>query len=303
MTMRHVGAMRSTSGSAVNATAQEQHDEQVHGEAHREVARAQHAHVRDVEPADAACHRATGHEREHAVLERVDGRRGGERLVVAHGVEGAAEAERGEAVVEQRDQREGAEPHPVKAGQRGDAEGSDLRLRDARHAERAAGEVDPVGGDDLGDDREAERAHGEAVLSEPEHRYGERQRDQPCRGDAGRQDGGERPARLGGQECDGVGADSEQRGVGERQAADVAHDQVVAQRERTVERGEDQHVEHVALLAGRDEGDEPGDRDERGGDDGPAPGPHRQIPMRRPNSPCGRTSSTATITTNAMASL
>ena len=79
------------------------------------------ADVGDVERADAAGERAADDEGEHAVLERVDGGGGGERLVVAHGVEGAAQPERREAVVEERDQRQRGQAHPVERGQRGDA--------------------------------------------------------------------------------------------------------------------------------------------------------------------------------------
>ena len=82
--------------------AQEHHHEQVDGEAHRELARAQHADVGDVEGADAAGQRAADDEGEHPVLERVDGAASRERLVVAHGVEGAAQPKGREAVIEQR---------------------------------------------------------------------------------------------------------------------------------------------------------------------------------------------------------
>ena len=57
--------------------------------------------------------------------------------------------------------------------------------------------------------------------------------------DAGGQRGREGPAGLGGEEGRRVGADAEEGGVGQREAADVADHQVVAQRQRPVERGED----------------------------------------------------------------
>jgi len=141
------------------------------------------------------------------------------------------------------------------------------------------------------------------TLGQPEHRHPDRQRHQAGRRDAGGQRGREGPAGLGAQEGRGVGADAEEGGVGQGEAADVAHDQVVAQREGPVERGEDQHVQDVALLTGRHRRDDPRDRDEERPPEAPAQGAHRQIPIRRPNSPCGRTSNTATMTTNAIASL
>ena len=109
----------------------------------------------------------------------------------------------------------------------------DLRLGDAGHAERPVGEVDPVGGHDLGHDGEAERAHREAVLGQPEHGHAHRERDQPA---ATAMPAGSAAAKgqraLGREEGRGVGADAEEGGVGEREAAHVADHQVVAERQR-----------------------------------------------------------------------
>ena len=111
---------------------------------------------------------------------------------------------------------------------------------------------------------------------------------------AARQRAGERPARLGDEQRRRVRADAEERRMRERQVAHVTDDQVVAQRERAVERGEDEHVQDVALGSGRDGGDDPRRGDQHQAQREPrARAPHRQMPIRRPNSPCGRTSSTS----------
>ena len=163
-------------------------------------------------------------------------------------------------------------------------------LGDARHAERPAREVDPVGGHDLGHHGEAERADGEAVLGQAEHRHADRERGErrPPR-TAARSAARERPARLGGEQGRRVGADAEEGGVGERQAAHVADHQVVAEGERREERGEDQDVQDVALLArARRRPRSTAPRRARRPRRSPARRAHGQMPIRRPKSPCGR---------------
>ena len=76
----------------------------------------------DVQRADAAGEAGPDGEGQHAVPERIDAGRAGQRLVVAHGVKGAPEPKGRQASIEQRDRDQRGEGEPVVTGQRGDGD-------------------------------------------------------------------------------------------------------------------------------------------------------------------------------------
>ena len=90
----------------------------------------------------------------------------------------------------------------------------------------------------------------------------------------------------------------------EREVADVADHEVVAERERCKEARENENVQQVALLAGKGGGHDPRQRHEDGAAQRPRDRPARaQMPIRRPKRPCGRHRSTAIMKRKAKASL
>ncbi len=90
----------------------------------------------------------------------------------------------------------------------------------------------------------------------------------------------------------------------EREAADVADHEVVAERERREEAGEDEDVQQVALLAGKGGGHDPRQPHEDGAAERPRRRPRcAQMPIRRPKRPWGRHKRTAIMKRKAKASL
>jgi hypothetical protein len=142
------------------------------------------------------------------------------------------------------------------------------------------------------------------VLGEPERGHADGRGGQARDADGGEESQEKGPARLGGEEGGGVGADAEEGGMGERQAAHVTDHEVVAEGEGGEEAGEDEDVQDVALLAGHHRGHQPGQDEEQGGSARRSRAPHGgQMPIRRPNRPYGRQSRKPIIMTKAMASL
>src|SRR5262249_12401456 len=236
--------------------AEEDDDQEIDGERDGHLFGAHHREVVDVERADAAGERGGDREGEQPVLERVDGGGAGQRLVVAHGVERAAEAERRQAVVEHHDAEERAERQPVVSRQRGDGQRAELRLGNTGDAQRPARDLYPVVGDDGGDKGQPESADGEGVLGQAEEWHADQRGHQRGGDGRGRDVRHERPALRGGEDPGGGSADTGESRGRQRQAADVADHEVVGERERGEERGEDQDVQDIALLAryhGRDD--------------------------------------------------
>ncbi len=243
-----------------------------------------------VQRADAAGEAGPDGEGQHAVPERIDAGRAGQRLVVAHGVKRASEPKGRQASIEQRDRGQRGEGEPVVAWQCGDGDHrsagqAEDGLRDAGDAEGSARDLDPVVRDDPGDERQAERADGEGVLGQPEERHADERR-HDGRGQRGREEvGEERPVGARGENRRRIGADAEERGMGEREAADMAHDEVVGQRQRGEERGEDEDVQEVALLARHHHRHQPRCRHDGGREDQRGRPPHlrsRSVGRRGP---------------------
>ena len=141
------------------------------------------------------------------------------------------------------------------------------------------------------------------MLGQPEERNADE-----CRHDGSGEAGGDnigkkRPSSLGGEDRGSVGTNAEEGRVGQRQTADVTHHQIVGQRQRREQRRKDEDVQDITLLARHRRSDEPWCSDDDNAGDEPDRSPHGQIPIRRPNRPCGRQRSTAIMIRNAIASL
>jgi len=139
-----------------------------------------------------------------------------------------------------------------------------------------------------------------AVLGQPEERHADEGRHDGG-GQRGRDEVGEEwPVGARGEDGRRVGADAEERRMGEREAADVAHDEVVGQRQRGEERGEDEDVQDVALLRGDHRRHQPGCPTTGGREDQRGRPPHLRSRSDGRKRPCGRQSSTAIMIRKAM---
>ena len=167
----------------------------------------------------------------------------------------------------------------------------DAGHRGARDADEAILGPEPrdlegVGVEHLG---EGEREHDEVHAAHPDREEADRQRGE-AGGHRGQQQGRDQPRAPGQGQRGHVAPDAEERGVAEGHHARVAHQEVEAHGEDPPDENLLQELHRVVAGREREEGQR--DHHQRGGEEAEAG--HLS---GRPNSPCGRTSTIAAITT------
>ena len=174
--------------------------------------------------------------------------------------------------------------------------GAELRIRDVRDAARAAEKRRGVKHAD-GDQTERERRHGEIMAAKAQRDEPERDADDRGDGDPDGRGEPERPARVDGEIADRVRADPEEPGLSDRDLVDVA------EQHRKTDRGrrEDRDVRprlHEPRVAARDDAECDDEHREHRQHAAVVAQPRRQsrTASRRPNSPCGRSSSMTSST-------
>ncbi len=164
------------------------------------------------------------------------------------------------------------------------------------------GEADPVGENLCQDLLEADGDHGEVVAAEAQAAEAEDEAEDAGDEDAEGQGGHEVHAVIDGADGDTVGADAEERGLGDGDLAAIAeHDDDAGDGDR-VGASLQHDVQRVALVGG-----EPGEADRgqrREAEEGEAARHgHAFSEMRSPNRPCGRTIRNISSMRKAKASL
>ena len=136
------------------------------------------------------------------------------------------------------------EPHCAGHRERRGSQG-EIGFRNARQAHVAARHADPVLGDRLSDDDEAERAHHERGRPKAQGRDPEREGDQACH-EAGRDEiEVEGRPEMNRQESGRIGADAEECGLGERQKSGIADQEIEPMRREQEDQGDDDRVKRV----------------------------------------------------------
>src|ERR1700733_9227787 len=249
--------------------------------------------------------------RRHLVARRVNPQRAGGDLAVLDDEQRAAGASA--ADVPRTEQADGHENE----GQIVKPDGTKLISGDARRGHRqaaaAAGQAAPFEGDLLQHDAEAERCDGKIYVLQPQRRHGRERADRG--GEQGAEQQRQQIGQSGplGQDRGRIGADPEEGGVAQADLPSIAGEQIEAERDQHKDFGQREKIEDVAIEAERRcASEEQADADNRRAPAGRGPRPcdahnvgggaHALRTLTCPNTPSGRTVSTAIMTMKVVAS-
>src|SRR5829696_7229755 len=118
-----------------------------------------------------------------------------------------------------------------------------MGLRDAGEAHVTARYTDPVLGDCLTNDNEAERTHDKGGRSKPQRRNPEWKRDQACHQASSDKVDVEGGPIVNRQEAGRIGSDAEERGLSQRQEARITNQKIEPMRRKEEDQGNDDGVE------------------------------------------------------------
>ena len=231
---------------------------------HLEGQRADHGQVMRIEAAAQAGKGRADHEDHQLVVPGRNAHGFGQRLVLANG-DHVAPGRRAHDQIDGQGRQRGDDKHQiVEADDSGDRERGrsqrEVRLWDRRQAHVAARQADPVLGDRLPDDDEAERAHHERCRAQPQRWNAERQGNGTGHQPRGEEIQVERRAEMDRQQRRRIGADTEERRLRQRQQAGIAEQQIETMRRQQEDQRNDDRMQRVIAEEQRRDA---GQRDQR----------------------------------------
>ena len=208
-------------------------------------------------------------------------------LVLADGLDRFPEARVHQARDDEGRDHDQRQHHVVLAGRRREVDAEDGGPGDGRNAKRAPGQREPVQQDQVNDLAEPERRHREVDPAEAQGGEADQEAGRARHGGGRQEVRDERAAPAHREQRGGVGADSVEAGMPERELAAESGYEVEGERQDDVDPRQHRHVEHVGRPHDRRQ-------EERGGEqaaEGQALPRHAQT-LRisgMPRSPDGRT--------------